>query len=520
MQHADVIIIGSGIAALQLASRLRNSLKVVIITKGKLNQNNSARAQGGVAAAIGRKDHFHAHSVDTLEAGRYINDYSAVEYLTIQAPDIIQDLLNKGCSFDYAQKNLALGKEGAHSHHRIVHAGGDQTGKHIVETLMNQLGDHTEVIENAFAYQLLVNEESNQCYGVKYKDDQDHHHELIGTHTVLATGGCGAIYSYTSNHPYSLGDGVALAYLAGATVSDLEFIQFHPTLLSVDEKGKGLISEAVRGEGAILVNSDQERFMEYVHPLKELAPRHVVSQAIYQQISRGKQVYLDISPIRNFHKRFPSITKMCNEAGVDMSRQLIPVTPGAHFMIGGINANLSGETTINNLYAIGEVANTRIHGANRLASNSLLEGLVMGRELAININHTKHTYRERLPKRVTNHNHNTDTLVSLPSLSALREAMMENVGIVRTQEALSNQIKWLENCGVNKLTSAHFDQASLTLASKGFAYISAYLISQSAIQRQESRGAHYRRDFPLENDLLKSLRIQHSIERREYLEQV
>ena len=383
MKYADVLIIGSGVASLQLAKRLRTDLNVIILTKSFLKTSNSYLAQGGIAAAIGAGDHPSKHFADTLEAGRYHNDSKAVHILTEAAPSLINSLVAEGCLFDQDEKGeLLLGMEGAHSEKRIIHGGGDATGKSMIDFMANQSMENTRIIENRFVYELLLDGSKKECVGVKVKNEKNEIETFLANHIVLASGGCGQLYSYTSNANTVTGDGIALAYRAGAEITDMEFIQFHPTLLYVNGQTRGLISEAVRGEGARLVTAEGKAIMEGIHPLGDLAPRHIVSQIIYDYLRQGIEVFLDISKVHEFTNRFPNITAMCVNNGVDLKGGKIPIVPGSHFLMGGIKTDLIGRTSLHGLYAIGEVACTGIHGANRLASNSLLEGLYMGAGLA------------------------------------------------------------------------------------------------------------------------------------------
>lgn len=446
---SDVIIIGSGVAALQLARNLRSEINVRIITKSHVRNGNSYLAQGGVAAALGEKDSPYQHYVDTIKAGRYHNDQDAVFKMTSEAPELIQNLFASGCSFDMNERSeLLLGMEGAHSEKRIVHGGGDATGSRIIDFLLSQLKENVSITEDVFVYELLIDKHSKRCIGVKGKDKQGNIEYFYADRIVIATGGCGQLYSFTSNAETVTGDGLALAYRAGAELVDMEFVQFHPTLLFKDGKTRGLISEAVRGEGAKLVTKDGFPLMDDVHPLKDLAPRHIVSQTIYNYLKKGEQIFLDIRMISNFEKRFPTITSLCKRNGVSIKDGLLPVAPGSHFLMGGIKTDLYGRTTVDGLYAIGEAACTGIHGANRLASNSLLEGLVYGERLARHLNSEKSakTNSQLIPREFKS---NLTTDLSLPHIQEMQARMMDNTGIVRTHETLSEQKRWLESFNID-----------------------------------------------------------------------
>ncbi len=498
MQKCDVLIIGSGVAALQLAGQLSRNLNVIVLTKSHLKHGNSSIAQGGVAAALGAHDHPHIHYTDTLEAGRHINDPSAVKDLTEAAPSLISELLNNGCEFDVGKDGLPiLGMEGSHQHHRIIHGGGDQTGKRIVEGLIKNVGSNVEIIENLFVYDLLLDGHLGQCYGAKGKDHNGSTHTLIADHVVLSTGGCGQVYEITSNASTVTGDGLALAYRAGAEMVDMEFVQFHPTLLYVNGEAKGLVSEAVRGEGAKLITPDGTRIMQGVHPLEDLAPRHIVSQTIYDYIQQGINVFLDISSIPNFHQRFPTITKLCEQNGVAISGGKIPVAPGCHFLMGGVKTDKIGRTNINSLYAIGEVACTGVHGANRLASNSLLEGLVYGKRLAQSINQAK---QEKRPEKIFSNKRKSLPLLQLPDMDLIQASMMKHTGIVRTKEDLLQQKKMLESYNIKGLMEIDYDRLSIDQLTTIFMLTTSWMITSSALERTESRGGHFRSDIPFERD--------------------
>ncbi|MDR7077946.1 L-aspartate oxidase [Neobacillus niacini] len=495
MTNDDVLILGSGIAALQLASLLNRDLNVRILTKEKIRTANSYLAQGGIAAAIGADDHPSKHVADTLEAGRYHNNQGAVEEIINAAPMLIKFIAEQGSVFDKNKNGeLLLGMEGAHSEKRIVHGGGDATGKNVVEHLISTLKNNVTIDEDVFAYELLLNADG-RCIGVKAKRPDGKIKNYYSKNTIVATGGCGQLFTYTSNAPTVSGDGIALAYLAGAEVVDMEFIQFHPTLLYLKGETKGLISEAVRGEGAILVTENGIPIMEGVHPLKDLAPRHVVSQKIYEYLKNGHKVYLDISNIENFTQRFPSITAICEENGLQISGGRIPVAPGSHFLMGGIKTDLFGRTSINGLYAIGEAACTGLHGANRLASNSLLEGLYMGEKLSSWLNDAVKEDELRIGGTSQFIPHEK---VILPTKQEIKHSMMERVGIVRNEVNLKKQKAWLDSFEVHQIKN--LDAYSFEETTKIFMLMIAKLITESALKRTESRGGHYRSDYPMEDD--------------------
>ena len=495
MTYDDVLIVGSGVAALQLAALLNDNVNVRILTKSKVRNANSYLAQGGIAAAIGKQDHPSKHFMDTLKAGRFHNNVESVRKIVNEAPALIGEIFSKGSVFDKdSNGEMLLGMEGAHSEKRIVHSGGDATGKNLVEYLISQLKENVILEEDVFAFELIVKE--SRCIGVKTKKPNGEIHVFYGNNIVLATGGCGQLYTYTSNAETVTGDGIVMAYLAGAEVADMEFNQFHPTLLYIDGETKGLVSEAVRGEGGILVTEDGTPIMEGVHPLKDLAPRHVVSQKIYEYVSKGKRIYLDIDSIPNFTARFPTITEICEENGVDLSKGRIPVVPGSHFLMGGIKTDLIGCTTVDGLFAIGEASCTGLHGANRLASNSLLEGLYQGKKLSEWLNQARMKPLAVEPIKIPNEISMKQAKLSEKSI--LQHKMMEHVGIVRNKELLERQKNWLAQFKVNEITE--LDVYSIADLERIFMVIVAELITVSALKRTESRGGHYRSDFPKEDD--------------------
>jgi L-aspartate oxidase len=491
----DVLIIGSGMASLQLARKLSPHLNVTILTKTTIFSSNSYLAQGGIAASISADDSYELHALDTIEAGRFHNYARAVKEVTSLAPVLLHDLAAAGCLFDLdVTGKWSLGMEGAHSKNRIVHSGGDETGKKVIEFLAATIPPNVKVLENVFVHELILSE-CGSCMGANAMMDDGTIKSFYAAHTIIATGGCGQVYEYTSNAQTVTGDGIALAYVAGANITDMEFVQFHPTLLYVNGKTAGLVSEAVRGEGAVLVNDKGMQIMDHVHPLKDLAPRHIVSQEIYQYWQAGESVYLDISNVADFTARFPTITALCQKHGVDIQQKKIPVAPGCHFLMGGIVTDLCGRTSISGLYAIGEAACTGLHGANRLASNSLLEGLYMGSELANWLNEQPRkvpALKEAASRRIT--------ASKLPSRAELQKRMMEAVGIVRTEKALQGHLFWLESFLDWEKGEVHKTVYTKEELETYFMLLTARLITKASLQRTESRGGHFRNDYPRESD--------------------
>ena len=381
-RFADVLVIGGGLAGLRAALAVPPELSVLVITKSSLRQSNSNYAQGGIAGVIDPEDRFEDHIADTMSAGGGLCDPAVVEMVVREAPARINELIEWGTNFDQAAGSLALGREGGHSHHRIVHALGDATGKEVMRAVIDRACalPNVETWEHAFTLDLLTHE--GRCRGALVWSDQQGQTLVWAKQTVLCTGGTGQIYRETTNPEVATGDGLAIAWRAGAELRDMEFMQFHPTVLYIAGSSRSLITEAMRGEGARLVDRDGRQFMNEHDPRGELAPRDVVSRAIVTQMERTHHpnVYLDLSHLdpAAVRARFPGIAAICAEFALDITRDWIPVRPGAHYMVGGATVDIEGRTTVPGLWAAGECTSSGLHGANRLASNSLLEGLVYG----------------------------------------------------------------------------------------------------------------------------------------------
>src|SRR5919202_4119539 len=378
------LVVGSGVAGLHTAWRASESGDVIVLTKRSLFDSATAYAQGGIAAALGAGDSPELHRRDTLAAGGALCDAEAVEVLVTEGPTRVRELQAAGAEFDLdpTSGDLKLGREAAHSQNRIVHAHGDQTGAEVARTLVEKVraAERVRVLERARVLDLIV--EDGACVGARVSW-AGRATDIVADATVLATGGCGQVYKYTTNPLVETGDGFAIAHRAGARLADMEFVQFHPTALDTPENPLQLISEAVRGEGAVLRNDRGERFMVEKHRLAELAPRDVVAREIFREQRRGRRVYLDATQLGDaFAQRFPGIFAICTARGIDPRTEMIPVTPAAHYMMGGVVTDLAGRSSLPRLYAAGEVSSTGVHGANRLASNSLLEGLVFAERVA------------------------------------------------------------------------------------------------------------------------------------------
>ncbi|WP_347549433.1 L-aspartate oxidase [Pseudalkalibacillus hwajinpoensis] len=489
----EVLVIGSGIAGLMAADLLSAKKNVTIITKSALGQSNSRLAQGGIAAVTTKDDSWTNHFFDTIRAGAFHNDEELTELLVRSGPEQIRQLINFGVQFDKGSDGTYLRcKEGAHNTSRILHSGGDATGKEIIETLINRVKMKCTILEHHFAVDLLMDE--GVCNGAVVLNGDNEALSITAIHTILATGGAGQLYPVTSNDPSITGDGIAIAYRAGAILSDLEFIQFHPTMFAGDRNQSFLISEAVRGEGAILVTAKGDRLMKGKHEQMELAPRDVVSRAIYQEKS---DVYLDISMINQFDQRFPTIASLCYEHGLSLSDGKLPVKPGAHFLMGGVMTDRHGRTSIDGLLALGEVANTGVHGANRLASNSLLEGVVFANAAARWI---QNDTRKQVCNLIAQ---SLQVPEDMPEVNYIKELMNRKVGIIRNGAGLNTAIQKLEAPLIQARKNASNSEEILRY---NMLQVS-WLIATSAYLRIESRGGHFRKDYPNLKQEFKKKRI-------------
>ena len=500
-QFCDVLVVGSGIAGMRAALEIPDHLHAIIVTKETLEESNSSYAQGGIAGVMGPEDSFENHIQDTLIAGAGLCDPEIVDLVIREAPAQIADLIRFGTSFDQENGSIALTREGGHSHRRIVHALGDATGFEVMRAMIRAGREAPNItfMEDTFTLDLLIWE--GRCVGIVAV------HPVIGKvlirarQVILASGGCGMVYRETTNPNGATGDGMAAAWRAGAKLRDMEFMQFHPTVLYVAGSARSLISEAVRGEGGYLRDVNGERFMLADDPRAELAPRDIVSQAIVRCMERTQHsnVYLDLrhmDPVR-VRERFPGINRACRSFGLHITKDLIPVRPGAHYMVGGIQVDAVGRTSIPGLWAIGEVSSSGLHGANRLASNSLIEGLVFG-TLAV-----RHGLEEMasMPAdmRVLPVAHAIETDDPVDTLdvgdltNSLRSLMVRKMGIVRTQSRMKEARQDIEFWCRYVLSREFGDKKSWGLQNL---LTVARLMVISAMEREESRGTHFRSDFP------------------------
>jgi L-aspartate oxidase len=493
----DVLVIGGGAAGLAAALRAAEQAQVIVLSRTTLLENNSAWAQGGIAAALDADDSPLAHVEDTLIAGAGLSDLAAAEALADTAPALMRELAALGVAFERSNDTFALGLEGGHSRRRIVHAG-DATGWALTSALTQRARVHPRIhiLEGCQAVDLL--DDGERCAGVLARDGAGEWHRFRAGATILATGGAGALFGLTSNQPGALGEGIALAYRAGAAVADMEFVQFHPTVLRTRTGHGFLISEAVRGEGAQLLTPAGCRFMPAYDPRAELAPRDIVARGIFAAMRRedADHVLLDLTHMseRDLRRRFPTIYARCRGEGLDPAVEPIPVAPAAHYLMGGIRTDLHGATSVAGLYAAGECACTGVHGANRLASNSLLECLVFGRRAADaaarQIEKPALSRRLNTQKDTTNPDHSQffvfDSQFSWRD--ELSNLMITHAGLARSRQGLNAALKRL-----SVFPTQAGEAETITAAN---AALVARLIVTSALLRQESRGAHFRTDFP------------------------
>ena len=499
MNNYDYIIIGSGIGGLYTALLAREHGSVLVITKGSIDDCNTRYAQGGIAAAIGKGDSPELHSRDTISAGDGLSDKETVRILVNEAPARIAELVNYRVPFDTVDGEIALTMEAAHSVPRVLHAGGDATGEHIEVSLSQQVrSSQIKVLEDFLATEILVDNE--RITGIRALDCRTGTvEEFECRFLILATGGAGQLFKYNTNSDVATGDGIALAYNAGAEIMDMEFFQFHPTALRLPGVLPFLISEAVRGEGGVLRNIEGRRFMTDYSPQGDMAPRDIVARGILDEIKKtgADKVYLDVThlPPHTITTRFPHIYRFCLDHGLDITRDMVPIAPAAHYMIGGIRTNSWGETNITGLFATGETACTGVHGANRLASNSLLEAIVFSRriiEFTLKNNESRKPVSSKGKVLYASFGHRQSPgIVPSPSLTVLQQLHWDKAGIIREREGLNEAADVL--AAWQRTMPQTTDQPSHELHNL---ILTGRLLVEAALIREESRGAHFRSDFP------------------------
>ena len=509
----STVIVGSGIAGLYAALKIEQQTKlpdgILILTKSKLGESNSRYAQGGMVAVLkeNKADSTESHISDTIKAGAGLSEFNTVKFISENSDKVIKDLLKFGVEFDRDENNqLCFTREAAHSVRRILHSGGDATGKMIEQALCKKVAENSniEVYEQTIAVELLVNGNS-ECKGILvYNDVTGEYETIYASAIILATGGIGQLYKYTTNPVGATGDGLALAYNAGAVMQDMEFVQFHPTALAIDgDENRFLISEAVRGEGAKLVDGDGVEFMHKYDERKELAPRDIVTRANFNEMTENHVdcVYLNAACIDKdkLARRFPNISKKCAENGIDIAHDFIPVAPAAHYFMGGVKTDVEGRTSVKGLYAIGEVSSTGLHGGNRLASNSLLECVVCAYEVADYLKQAVLIAPKQIDMEIKSlidmYSEDIDAEeLDIPELKKeLQSIMWDYVGILRSEKSLMNALEKIE------ALKEHFPRIKKCLSKQEYEFKNmltvAKLIVISALRRKESRGAHYRLDY-------------------------
>ena len=515
----SAVIVGSGIAGLYAALKIEQQSNlsdgILVVTKSDFGQSNSLYAQGGIVGVMkeNKSDSTASHISDTIKAGAGLSEFNAVKYISENSDAVIKDLLKFGVEFDRDENNnLCFTREAAHSVRRILHCGGDATGRMIELALCQKVQENAniDIYEHTTAVELIVNSKK-ECRGlIVFNDNTQEYETIYSPAVILATGGIGQLYRYTTNPIGATGDGIALAYRAGAVLQDMEFVQFHPTALAIDgEENRFLISEAVRGEGAKLCDNHGNEFMGKYDERKELAPRDIVTRANFNEMIENNvdNVYLNATCIdsEKLKKRFPTISKKCLENGIDIAHDFIPVAPAAHYFMGGVKTNLNGETSLKGLYAIGETSSTGLHGANRLASNSLLECVVCAYSVAQYLKSVELKTPKQIDeeiKSVIDKYIDEDVILDYVDVGSLKEKiqniMWDNVGILRSEKTLLNALEEL-----NKLKE-EFLRPYKCLSKEEYELKNmltvAGLIAFCALQRKESRGAHYRLDYPNLNE--------------------
>jgi L-aspartate oxidase len=510
--ETDFVVVGAGIAGLRAAIELASAGRVLVLAKTDLKESATQYAQGGIAVALSDEDEISLHLQDTLDAGDGLCNVDAARILVEEGPERIQELIAWGTEFDREGTKLTFTREGAHSRSRILHAHGDSTGREIGRALQARARALKNISFSEFEFSRDLCMASGAVGGVALMDEKGAVHEVRAHAVLLASGGLGQVYRETTNPAVATGDGVAMAFRTGAAIQDMEFVQFHPTALYLKGAPRFLLSEALRGEGAYLRNAETLRFMPKYHEMAELAPRDVVARAIVHELeispAKDPVVYLDMTHLDANHlrARFPRIYSTCMKYNLDIATDLVPVRPAAHYAMGGVRTDLDGRTSLKGLYAAGEVASTGVHGANRLASNSLLEGLVYGarvgtvmREDAGAIVPHKERKSAAANRKEANSKAASAAATSSPAVEEFiretREIMWKGAGIVRSGDVLRKTLKHL-----GEMQSRLPDENSRRAREAANLLQTGLLIVRAAQAREESRGAHYRTDFPAHND--------------------
>ncbi|HWR37036.1 MAG TPA: L-aspartate oxidase [Clostridia bacterium] len=504
--ETDFIVIGAGVAGMRASIELASAGRVLCLAKRELSESNTQYAQGGIAAALSDEDEISLHLQDTLAAGDGLCNEAAARILVEEGPPRIEELIAWGTQFDRSGTKLAFTREGAHSRNRVLHANGDSTGQEIGRALYHRAATLKNITFREFGFTTDIWMEDGRAVGVLLIDGNGHLQKVRAGAVLLATGGLGQVYSDTTNPTVATGDGVAMAYRAGAAISDMEFLQFHPTALYLKGAPHFLLSEALRGEGAYLRNAELHRFMPKYHDMAELAPRDVVARAIAHELEvcllKEPVVYLDLTHLKaeRVMRRFPRIYTTCLKYNIDLTAELVPIRPAAHYAMGGVRTDLDGHTSVFGLYAAGEVAATGVHGSNRLASNSLLEGLVFGARAAEAMcRETKPQKNHARPDASPEKAKKAATSAPCPEaeevVRQVQRIMWQDVAIVREGKRLRQAIASLEQLQVaTAKAECRRAREAANLLQTGL------LIARSALAREESRGAHYRTDYPIHND--------------------
>jgi L-aspartate oxidase len=499
--ETDFIVVGAGIAGLRASVELASAGRVLCLAKREVTESNTQYAQGGIAAALSDDDEVRLHLEDTLKAGDGLCNEEAARILVEEGPPRIEELIEWGTEFDRAGTKIAFTREGAHSRSRVLHAHGDSTGRELARSLYLKAAALKPIAFHDFEFTTDLLLHDGRVAGVRVLDQSGQLHQIHADSVLLATGGLGQVYSDTTNPAVATGDGVAMAYRAGAEISDMEFVQFHPTALFLKNAPRFLLSEALRGEGGYLRNFELKRFMPHYHEAGELAPRDVVARAITHELERVKRpdtaVYLDLThlPAKRVRERFPTIYATCMQYNIDIATELVPVRPAAHYAMGGVRTDLRGQTSIPGLFAAGEVACTGVHGANRLASNSLLEGLVYGARAAQNMReHFQASHKNPVARaKGKSANSNGQPTETEKLVTKVQSLMWQHVGVVREGKNLRQVVAELGALQPPAAGDRRSREAANLLQT-------GLLIARSALAREESRGAHYRLDYPLKNE--------------------